>query len=75
MPGTTIEVQALSVRVAVPAGAPALLLVHEGQLIVDLPDGQFRVLEAGDSLMLPVGVPVTLQPVAGQAILSWHDPR
>ncbi len=75
MPGTGIEVQALSVRLEVPTAVPALLLVHVGQLIVDLPDGQFRVLEVGDSLMLPAGAPVTLQPVAGQAILSWHHPR
>lgn len=53
----------------------ALLVVLQGQVIVDLPGGDFRVLEQGDSLTLPSLVDLALQPVAGQAVLAWHSPR
>ena len=75
MPGTDLEVQVLAERVALTLDAGCLLLVSEGQVIVDLPEGEFRVLEVGDSLMLPAATPLALQPVAGQAILTWHNPR
>lgn len=75
MPGTDLEVQALAERTLLEPGANCLLLVNEGRLIVDLPGGEFRVLEAGDSLMLPAATELALQPVAGQAVLTWHHPR
>ena len=67
--------QALAERSQLAPGANCLLVVIEGQLIVDLPGGEFRVLEAGDSLMLPAATALALQPVAGQAVLTWHHPR
>lgn len=75
MPGADLEVQALDARVEVLPPKGCLLLVNVGKVIVDLPNGEFRVLDVGDSLMLPVATPVALQPVAGQAILIWHHPR
>jgi glyoxylate utilization-related uncharacterized protein len=75
VPGTDLEVQALAERTLLEPAANCLLIVIEGQLIVDLPGGAFRVLEAGDSLMLPAATQLALQPVAGQAVLTWHHPR
>lgn len=75
VPGTALEVQALAEANQLVLRATSLILVQEGRLIVDLPDGDFRVLERGDSLMLPAGPQLKLQPVAGQAILTWHAAR
>ncbi len=75
VPGADLEVQALNARLEVLQPTDCLLLVNVGRVIVDLPAGEFRVLEVGDSLMLPATTPAALQPVAGQAILIWHHPR
>lgn len=75
MPGTELEVQALQQRQDLTLEGDCLLFVQEGKLIVDLPLGDYRVLEQGDSILLPPGIPLALQPVAGWAILTWHGPR
>lgn len=75
MPGTALEVQALTERLELVTDSAYLLVLLEGQLIVDLPAGDFRVLTPGDSLQLGAELAVALQPVAGQAVLTWHAPR
>ena len=47
------------------------LLVLEGELIVDLPHGDFRVLKVGDSLQL--GGRVTLTPLQQSVFLFSED--
>lgn len=49
------------------------LLALDGALIVDLPYGDFRVLQRGDALELPADVDVRLQPVATAVAVLWHD--
>ena len=49
------------------------LLALDGALIVDLPYGDFRVLQRGDALELPAGVDLALQPVGDAVSVLWHD--
>jgi hypothetical protein len=49
------------------------LLAVDAAVIVDLPHGDFRVLQRGDALELPAGLAVALQPVKEAATLLWHD--
>jgi hypothetical protein len=49
------------------------LLALDAAVIVDLPHGDFRVLQRGDALELPAGMAVALQPVKEAATLLWHD--
>ncbi len=52
-----------------------MLLLLEGRLIVDLPLGEYRLLERGDLIELAPGAAVALQPVASQAMVAWLKPR
>ncbi len=51
VPQTPLQVQALTEPVVL-APASLWLLLLEGELIIDLPHGDFRLLKAGDSLTL-----------------------
>lgn len=75
MPGSGVSAQLLRTVTPHSAAGTQILLLLQGQLVVDLPLGEFRVLQPGDSLLLPAGAPATLQPIAGQAILVWVDAR
>ena len=48
------------------------LLVLEGELIIDLPYGDFRILRTGDSVHLLKDVPVSYQPQKDTIVL-WHS--
>jgi hypothetical protein len=50
------------------SGASLWLLVLEGELIIDLPHGDFRVLKVGDSLELRAEE-ATLTPLEGAVVL------
>jgi len=52
---------------------PRWLLALDAALIVDLPHGDFRVLQRGDALELPAGIDLSLQPIADAVALLWHD--
>ena len=52
---------------------PRWLLALDAALIVDLPHGDFRVLQRGDAVELPAGVDLALQPVGDAVSLLWHD--
>jgi len=49
------------------------LLALDDAVIVDLPYGDFRVLQRGDALELPAGVDLVLQPVGDAVSVLWHD--
>lgn len=49
------------------------LLALDAAVIVDLPYGDFRLLQRGDALELPASVEVAVQPVGEGVSLLWHD--
>ncbi len=71
MPGTNLETQSLVERLHVPLEEATVVLLLSGQVVVDLPGGAFRVLDAGHSLVLAAGAQVQLQPIGGPAVLVW----
>src|SRR5690606_1210450 len=75
VPGAGFSVQLLAAQLIRPAAAGALLLLLEGKLIVDLPAGEFRVLDPHDLIALPAATEVSLKPVASQAVVAWLTPR
>jgi len=72
VPGWPLEAQSLVVPTAVAGDRARWLVVLEGEVIVDLPSGDFRVLKAGDGLAFPIGVEAVLRSVARPAVLLWH---
>lgn len=73
VPGTDLSVRRLAERRRETTQAASWLLVLEGRLIVDLPHGDFRILERGDALHLPGGLELALQSVEGEALLVWRS--
>ena len=73
VPGTELSVSRVTRKREEQLPAASWLLVLEGRLIVDLPHGDFRILERGDALHLPAGVALTLQAVEGEALLLWRS--
>ena len=71
VPGTDLEAQELNRKQSLQPERQSVLLLIAGQVVVDLPNGAFRVLDAGHSLVLPAQVPVSLQPIGGPAIVVW----
>lgn len=70
VPGTLFEVSYVEQRSEERLEDDRWLLLLSGELIIDLPHGDFRILEAGDSLRLPRGVVISCQPVQ-PAVLLW----
>ncbi len=52
---------------------PRWLMALDAALIVDLPHGDFRVLQRGDALELPADVDLRLQPVKAEVAVLWVD--
>lgn len=73
VPGHAWVAARLEARVAWSLASARWLLALEAPVIVDLPFGDFRVLQPGDALDLPAGLPVAVQPVKEAATLLWHD--
>ncbi|HKI55673.1 MAG TPA: hypothetical protein VKB31_00865 [Trueperaceae bacterium] len=73
VPGTDLSVRRLAGRHVERTAAAAWLLVLEGRLIIDLPHGDFRILDRGDALHLPAGLELELQSVEGEALLVWRS--
>ena len=69
VPGTALEVLYLSAASREELSAPWWLLVLEGELILDLPHGDFRVLKTGDSLHLSAGLRLDWQPLEAAVVL------
>lgn len=72
VPGTDLSVRRIDRPAPHQGAAGAWLAVLDGRLIIDLPHGDFRILERGDALHLPAGVPATLQGVEGAALVLWR---
>lgn len=72
VPGTDLSVRRVDAPVAHHGAGAIWLVVLDGRLIVDLPHGDFRILERGDALHLPPDLPLTLQGVEGPALLLWR---
>ncbi|MEJ2292477.1 MAG: hypothetical protein P8Y13_11680 [Deinococcales bacterium] len=73
VPGTDLSVRRLAERRRETTSAASWVLVLEGRLIVDLPHGDFRILERGDALHLPAGLELDLQSVEGEALVLWRS--
>lgn len=69
IPNTTLELLALRKTQHVTLEQNLWLLVLEGELIIDLPHGDFRVLKVGDSLQLAKGLQVKMEPLEETVIL------
>jgi hypothetical protein len=73
LPGRAWVAARLERRVEWRLQRPRWLLALDAAVIVDLPYGDFRLLQRGDALELPAGTEVALQPVADAVSLLWHD--
>jgi hypothetical protein len=70
VPGTDLRVMALQASTAETLTAPTWLLLITGDLLVDLPFGDFRHLEVGDSVVLPAE-PVRFEPIEPSVVLRY----
>jgi hypothetical protein len=75
IPNTTLEVLSLVKKQSVTLEKNTWLLVLEGELILDLPFGDFRVLKVGDSLQLAKGLQVKMEPLEETVILRQTIPN
>lgn len=75
VPGGPLVVQELRGPYPLRADVDRWLLVLSGEVIVDLPGGDYRVLRAADALRFPAGSSASLKSVAAPAILAWHVGR
>jgi hypothetical protein len=73
LPGRAWVAARLERRVGWRLARPRWLLALDAAVIVDLPYGDFRVLQRGDALELPAATEIALQPVADAVSLLWHD--
>lgn len=72
IPNTGLELLALRKTQQLKLEHNLWLLVLEGELIIDLPFGDFRVLKVGDSLQLAKGLQVKMQPLEETVILRQN---
>ena len=73
VPGTDLCVRRFTgPRREAPASRVWLLVLH-GRLVVDLPHGDFRILECGDALHLPGGLKLSVRAVEDEALVLWRD--
>ncbi|MFO7544598.1 MAG: hypothetical protein R6W77_03790 [Trueperaceae bacterium] len=72
VPGADLRLQRIDGSHEPELNASAWLVVLDGRVIVDLPHGDFRVLERLDALRLPAHLDCRLVPVDGAAIVAWH---
>ncbi len=72
LPNTNLELLSLHKTQHVTLDKNLWLLVLEGELIIDLPFGDFRVLKVGDSLQLAKGLTVKMEPLEETVILRQN---
>ncbi len=69
VPGTALEVEAIERAAEQTLDHDLWLLVLQGEVIVDLPHGDFRHLKVGDSLTLVAGLRLSLTPLRATVVL------
>ena len=69
LPGTALEVGIINEAERLELKADLWLLILEGELIIDLPFGDFRVLKEGDCISLDKGLAVSFQPLEEVVVL------
>lgn len=67
--GTDLQVRAIREVVEETIARDTWLLLLQGELIIDLPHHDFRILRVGDALTLPEGVHVSFNPVQESIVL------
>lgn len=70
VPGTNLDVLALESATSLTLERSVWLVCLQGEVIIDLPHGDFRVLKVGDSVHLQPGVPLTLNPLDEAVLLQ-----
>ena len=70
LPGTNLSVSVVSEKLEFTLESNLWVLVLEGELIIDLPFGDFRILKVGESLQLPKDLQVSWQPLDEVVLLS-----
>lgn len=70
VPGTDLEVLALEQATVLTLERPVWLACLQGEVILDLPHGDFRVLKAGDSVHLDAGLSLTMNPLDEAVLLQ-----
>ena len=70
VPQTDFKVQVLGEPQPLVLDSDLWLLILEGDLILDLPHGDFRTLKKGDSLLLKAPLEATLTPLEDTVILQ-----
>lgn len=72
VPGTPLMVMLLNESWAEQLEQGLWLLVISGELIVDLPHGDFRLLASGDCLHLEAGIAVSYKPLEETVVLRYR---
>lgn len=74
VPGTNLEVFIVEKVASQPLENALWLLVVQGELIIDLPYGDFRLLKKGDSLHLEKGTQLSFEPLNEVVALRQKGP-
>ena len=69
VPGTGLETLLIETKEDLRLERGLWLLVLEGELIIDLPHGDFRILKAGDCIHLEQGLKISYQPLETAVVL------
>ena len=69
VPGTGLETLLVETKESLRLEQPLWLLVLDGELIIDLPYGDFRILKAGDCIHLEQDLKVSLQPLESAVVV------
>ena len=72
LPGTNLEVSVIEKMAATELEQALWLMVLEGELIIDLPHGDFRILKVGESLHLPAGLKISFEPLEDVVALKQY---
>ena len=71
VPGTDLEVRHITEKHELTLEGDLWVLVLSGELIIDLPYGDFRILKEGDCLHLDEGLKISYQPLE-EVVVVWR---
>ncbi len=69
VPGTGLEVVIVTEAQQMKLEQNLWLLVLSGDLVIDLPKRDFRILKTGDSLQLPAGTDISMQSLKDKEVV------